>query len=1194
MIPDTPIPANPDLLSANLRALAARSPRAAERIAHAAPRTDLQFSRADDGLITARDGSGRQLASRRRPGVEAERFAAGIDLQAAGVLAITGFGLGHHLRALSERTAQYSVLAVFEPDVALLRAVFERIDLTPMLARTPMVLVTEPDDSPALAAGLAGLEGLVALGVRLAAHPPSEARIAAGSGAFAETVTRVVRAMRTSITTTLVQSTITLRNLLMNADHYATRPGIADLVGSLAGRPAVCVAAGPSLQRNIDHLARPGVRDRVVIIAAQTVLKPLLARGIRPHFVTALDHHEISRRFFEGLTADEVRGVTLVAEPMVSPAVLEAFPGAVRLVSDHRLDAICADDPLLGRERGELEPGATVAHLSYELARALGCDPVVLVGQDLGFTDGQYYAAGASIHRVWAPELNPFRTLEMFEHERIVRMRHLLTRTTDLLGRPIYTDEQMHSYLTQFEQMFARDAARSLSTIDATEGGVRKAHTTIATLAETLAPFASLDPIAWPETPEPPARARSIEALRERLRSVRRQAWRIGRLCRETADLLDAMLTHHGDHRRVNELIRKTEPLRAELDTLEPGYTLTRFLNQAGALNRVRADRSLALQETEDKLERQRAQIERDQRNVSWIGDASDELGRLLDDAIRMLGGGPRLTRDRADDADARPTPASAAPRRRRVVALVRADLDRSGIGSARDLTLAIRGEASILAHTLDRLDRCRELDDIAIVTDQPERVRTLLGGRPERLGVRIIEASRGRLDDAFAAARAAGPNSWRGSLANLTCYDEVATLPLIARTLGDLDADAAALVGGDWTLVHPALVDETVARYREATERHPLTFSQAAPGLGTCVVDRTLAGSLGSQIAGAGPLASIGGTLGYHPSSPRSDPIAKSHCVQVPPSVRDLAMRVVADAPRRVRAIASFLDRFGRELDAMGPERLARALASHAAGLAQSVPTHLELELCTGRVSSGVRSSWLRGIAEPPERAPISMEDAERAIADAADLSPDLFVTLGGAGDPLAHPRWRDIARLAARNAAAVHLRTDLLANAETLASLARAPIDIISVDLLADSRETYAAITGADRFDEVLANLQGLIEQSRRGGFGTPWIVPRITRCDATLGEIEAFYDRWLSRCGACVIDALPRPIFGERIAPLPLPAGVRPGRGLIRVQSDGFVVGDAIAEPLGPISAEPIESLWRAIRPGTDATTTQEHAA
>ena len=38
-----------------------------------------------------------------------------------------------------------------------------------------------------------------------------------------------------------------------------------------------------------------------VIICVQTMLKPLLAAGIEPDFVTSLDYNTVSTRFFENL-----------------------------------------------------------------------------------------------------------------------------------------------------------------------------------------------------------------------------------------------------------------------------------------------------------------------------------------------------------------------------------------------------------------------------------------------------------------------------------------------------------------------------------------------------------------------------------------------------------------------------------------------------------------------------------------------------------------------------------------------------------------------------------------------------------------------------------------------------------------------------------------------------------------------------
>src|SRR5690606_40495396 len=112
--------------------------------------------------------------------------------------------------------------------------------------------------------------------------------------------------------------------------------------------------------------------------------------------------------------------------------------------------------------------GATVAHLSFYLAQHLGCDPIVLIGQDLGFSDGLYYAPGTAIHQVWAAELSPFNTVEMMEWQRIVRHKGHLQRMTDVNGAPIFSDEQMLTYLKQIEKGFAAAKERGQTVMDAT------------------------------------------------------------------------------------------------------------------------------------------------------------------------------------------------------------------------------------------------------------------------------------------------------------------------------------------------------------------------------------------------------------------------------------------------------------------------------------------------------------------------------------------------------------------------------------------------------------------------------------------------------------------------------------------------------------------------------------------------------
>lgn len=1166
---------NPALLERNLAALAMSCPEVATRIRSATP-APVRFSRAADGGLAGEVESGdraRSLGSRRRPVAEAERFAEGVDLHSAGAVVVAGFGLGHHLRALVRRTGEACIVLCFEPDLGLLRAVFEREDHTDWMLGARFALLTDAEDSAAVSNALHGLEGLASIGVKVVEHPPSRARLGPSTDQLSATMAKAVRALRTAVTTTIVHMNTTLENLTQNLGEYVAAEGIAPLQGLAAGRPAVVVSAGPSLERNVDLLARPGVRDRVVIIAVQTVLKTLLARGIRPHFVTALDHHEISRRFYEGLTAEDVEGVTLVVEPKANPAILRAWPGRVRCVADERLDLLLGDD--LGDDRGSLDSGATVAHLAYFLARFLGCDPVVLIGQDLGFTDGQYYAAGAAIHTVWSPELNAFRTLEMFEWERIARSKRQLHRVTDQLGRPVYTDEQMSAYLLGFERAFSEDAAAGRTTIDATEGGVAKQHTSALPLADALTRFATVPMDPLPETPPRGSLATGHRTARleSRLRRVRQQTWELARDSRRTVSLLREMQDHHQDQKRVNALIERVNRIRDRVVDLEPAYTLVHLLNQTGGFNRMRSDRELLIEKDLPPLERQRRQIDRDIENVEWIADAADQLGRMLDGSLGVLSGNapkadrPARRRDAASSTDTaaashKSTPAR--PRSQRIEAMVTVDHALSGLGTPRDLDAPLSDGRSALAHTVERLLSCASLSGVTLLTHDASRTSDLLragGIDPARVRMESIPEDQLRRGmRSVHAGRLCAPTCWRGGLGGLTCYDEALRPTIMAELMDRHAIDAAVVVNGDWAMIDPSLVDAVVQRHTEAPDKHKLVFTQAPPGLAGALLARHVMETLAEGGPRLGPFASLGGLLGYVPAAPQADPIAKDACVGIDPRVRDLQHRCIPDSPARLAMLRELLDD-ARPGDA---SELATRLAALPDAVEQratrDLPGELVLELCAA--SPAGRALFTPGRDTVSSTAAMPETEARALIEQLAAGRPDAMLTLAGPGDPLHHPAWPDLVRTALEaGIRCVHVRTPLVdADESTIEALLASGVDIISVDLLADSPQTYRALTGTNQFDQVRTAMERLIERRDNAhpheGLPDTWIVPRITRCDAVYEEIEAFYDRWLMACGACVIDPLPEARPGKPIAPLPVPAvaATRLRRWALCIAADG----------------------------------------
>jgi len=613
------------ILRANLEAITRRDSDLAQRIQDADP-APLTWGESKAGPLVASleiDGKHITLASRYDPLAEADNLLGDIDYDDCACVVILGMALGYHAQRVAN-TIGSGITIVYEPDVAMLRAVLERIDHSDWLGRDTVILADAAFDQPMLTGRLEKFAGLVTQGTKIITHPPSRIRCGRSLNDFSQIVTNTLAYCRTNVATALVNSSRTCSNLAGNLAHYVAGATTDALHRAAEGYPAVCVAAGPSLVKNVDLLCDPKVRKNIVVIAAQTTLKPLLDRGIKPDFVTALDYSHISARFYENLA--DLPDVTLVAEPKVHPAVIDAFPGPIRMTSNKFADEVAGS---LAPPRIALKPGTTVAHLSMYLAEHLGCDPIIMIGQDLGFCNGLYYAPGTAIHQVWSSELNPMNSIEMMEWSRIARHKAHLRKFEDIHGQPMYSDEQMITYLRQFERDFAEATATIL---DATEGGMPKAQAQIITLAEALTLHATRS------VPQLPVPDRLLDHQRlEQLCELMQQ--RVGQIndlrstSKQTIPILKQMQQHQNDRARMDKLFKDLHKNQRHVEVdLAKVFSLVNQLNVIGAFKRIRSDRKIAYQ-TDGGIDRQTRQIERDIENIEILIQATDEALRIFDDA---------------------------------------------------------------------------------------------------------------------------------------------------------------------------------------------------------------------------------------------------------------------------------------------------------------------------------------------------------------------------------------------------------------------------------------------------------------------------------------------------------------------------------------------------------------------------------
>jgi hypothetical protein len=304
-------------------------------------------------------------------------------------------------------------------------------------------------------------------------------------------------------------------------------------------------------------------------------------------------------------------------------------PGPISLLGNDFAESLVREMKL---NKAKLPSGATVAHLAYYLAEHLGCDPIIFVGQDLGFSDGLCYAPGTSYDEVWRPELSRFHTVEMKQWETVVGDRRILRRIPDHQGRPMYTEERLFTYLQQFERDFLRSDRRI---IDATEGGARKRGTTPMKLADAIATYCAAPRPIHVEPRADHAWHRAAEALRciELRRDEAREIEQIGR---DTLPLLEEVRTHLDDQGRVNRAISRIDQLRNRMNALGATYDLITQLTQQTELRRFEADRKITAAKV-DGLERQRRQVGRDIENVRGVIDAASQFQRLMDGVIVVL-----------------------------------------------------------------------------------------------------------------------------------------------------------------------------------------------------------------------------------------------------------------------------------------------------------------------------------------------------------------------------------------------------------------------------------------------------------------------------------------------------------------------------------------------------------------------------
>lgn len=175
--------------------------------------------------------------------------------------------------------------------------------------------------------------------------------------------------------------------LYQMADMLSSTP-IESLKNVFPNSTAVVVASGPSLKADIEWINR--LYPHALILSAGSSIQALVKHGIQPHIAVTLDGGPINGKVFSDPRTLEA--------PLLYAST--SYYEITDRKTDHKIHAVMSNDEVsqyfMGVDKAHtaLSPTPTVTGTAIQAAVWMGARRIIMMGQDLSFPGGKFYADG--------------------------------------------------------------------------------------------------------------------------------------------------------------------------------------------------------------------------------------------------------------------------------------------------------------------------------------------------------------------------------------------------------------------------------------------------------------------------------------------------------------------------------------------------------------------------------------------------------------------------------------------------------------------------------------------------------------------------------------------------------------------------------------------------------------------------------
>lgn len=416
------------------------------------------------------------LQSKYDPKREAQRFASKFDEEIIKHVLFVGVGAGYHIQAFMEAHPD-TKFSIYEPNEEVLHAYLSNFQLDDLPLRQLAKIFTGTEEESVTTE----LQVLLAASknvLKIITLPVYEKIFGEQIQVILEKSLESIKEKHSSLATNVSFQKRWTINSIKNFPTVLKTPNILHDIdrSSFEGKPAIIVAAGPSLNEEFENLRYIKENGLAYIFSVGSAINALIEQGIYPDAACTYDPQDINYRVIQIIKDKGITEIPLVFGTSVGFETLENYRGEL-------LHMIVSQDTvapaLLKSSKTEtldfVNDAPSIAVVTFQLLSKLGCSPIILAGQNLAYIRNHYYAKGIDYgnnsHEVKEEALNK------------------AIATEDVYGQTVKTTDGFNRMRQQLEMYIAHYP--STVVFNTTKGGAAINGTTFSTLEDLIANYLS-------------------------------------------------------------------------------------------------------------------------------------------------------------------------------------------------------------------------------------------------------------------------------------------------------------------------------------------------------------------------------------------------------------------------------------------------------------------------------------------------------------------------------------------------------------------------------------------------------------------------------------------------------------------------------------------------------------------------------